>query len=103
MWFHSGMSEEFKAETIDKFIKGDIWGLCCTDAAGMVLSYLVVPIMAERTLGFGYIIHSSGHAVWCMWITVDIVTMIGKSWPGLATAGIWHLYCGTKIHDMSGN
>lgn len=36
LWFHSGMSTEFRTETIEDFKKGDVWGLCCTDAAGMV-------------------------------------------------------------------
>lgn len=36
VWFHSGMSDEFKRSRIDMFIEGKIWGLCCTDAAGLV-------------------------------------------------------------------
>ncbi|PPQ76587.1 hypothetical protein CVT26_012791 [Gymnopilus dilepis] len=37
LWFHSGMSAEFRAKAIEKLKKGEIWGLFCTDAAGMGL------------------------------------------------------------------
>jgi superfamily II DNA helicase RecQ len=36
VWLHAGMTEEFKEETIAKLKRGEIWGICCTDAAGMV-------------------------------------------------------------------
>ena len=36
VWFHSGMSPEFRAEVIQKLQSGEIWGIACTDAAGMV-------------------------------------------------------------------
>ena len=36
MWFHSGMSPEFREEAIENLKNGDIWGFWCTDAAGMV-------------------------------------------------------------------
>jgi superfamily II DNA/RNA helicase len=36
MWFHSGMSPEFREEVIRKLKSGEIWGIMCTDAAGMV-------------------------------------------------------------------
>lgn len=36
VWFHSGMSSEFRAEKIEKLRSGELWGICCTDAAGMV-------------------------------------------------------------------
>jgi hypothetical protein len=37
MWFHSGMSLEFHEEVIlHKLQTGEIWGIMCTDAAGMV-------------------------------------------------------------------
>lgn len=36
VWFHSGMSAHFKEKTIEALQRGDIWGLICTDAAGMV-------------------------------------------------------------------
>jgi superfamily II DNA helicase RecQ len=35
-WFHSGMSQQFREETVEKLRSGDIWGIICTDAAGMV-------------------------------------------------------------------
>ncbi|PPR03854.1 hypothetical protein CVT26_000852 [Gymnopilus dilepis] len=37
VWFHSGMSAEFRAEAIERLKKGELWGLFCTDAAGMGL------------------------------------------------------------------
>lgn len=30
------MTEAFKREMVINLKKGDIWGICCTDAAGMV-------------------------------------------------------------------
>ena len=38
VWFHSGMSTQYKEETMEKLRKGEIWGIVCTDAAGMVCS-----------------------------------------------------------------
>src|SRR5260370_27449000 len=35
-WFHSGMTSEFKKEVMKKYEVEDIWGICCTDACGMV-------------------------------------------------------------------
>ncbi|KIJ09295.1 hypothetical protein PAXINDRAFT_17613 [Paxillus involutus ATCC 200175] len=37
VWFHSGMTQEFRAEMVEKLRRGEIWGICCTDAAGMGL------------------------------------------------------------------
>lgn len=36
VWFHSGMSREFKEDMMEKLRRGEIWGIVCTDAAGMV-------------------------------------------------------------------
>lgn len=36
IWFHSGMSKEFKEVAMEKLRKGEIWGIVCTNAAGMV-------------------------------------------------------------------
>ena len=36
LWYHSGMSEEFKKNMIMVYEKGEVLGLCCTDACGMV-------------------------------------------------------------------
>ncbi|KAG2136626.1 uncharacterized protein EDB93DRAFT_1049032, partial [Suillus bovinus] len=35
VWFHSGMMMEFRTEIIAKLCKGEIWGIFCTDVAGM--------------------------------------------------------------------
>jgi superfamily II DNA helicase RecQ len=35
-WFHSQMSNTFKTEELDRFTKGDTWGLFATDSFGMV-------------------------------------------------------------------
>ncbi|KAM6498790.1 P-loop containing nucleoside triphosphate hydrolase protein, partial [Amanita muscaria] len=37
VWFHSGMSPEFRRDAIEKLKDGHIWGIICTDAAGMGL------------------------------------------------------------------
>jgi superfamily II DNA/RNA helicase len=36
LWFHSGMSTRFRTDTIKKLCTHKIWGILCTDAAGMV-------------------------------------------------------------------
>ena len=36
IWFHSDMSENLKAEAVEKLKRGEIWGICATDAFGMV-------------------------------------------------------------------
>jgi superfamily II DNA helicase RecQ len=36
VWFHSGMSRKFQEDVIQALKDGNIWGLFCTDAAGMV-------------------------------------------------------------------
>jgi len=36
IWFHSGMSAEFREEALAGLRTGKYWGFFCTDAAGMV-------------------------------------------------------------------
>ena len=36
VWFHSVMTQEFREGNTDAFRASDIWGLCATDAFGMV-------------------------------------------------------------------
>ncbi len=36
VWFHSGMTSGFKKGIIRRYEAEDIWGICCTDACGMV-------------------------------------------------------------------
>lgn len=38
VWFHSGMTQEFRMDMTEKLCGGELWGMCCTDAAGMVSS-----------------------------------------------------------------
>ena len=38
VWFHSGMSSRFRRSTIEDLKTGKVWGIFCTDAAGMVSS-----------------------------------------------------------------
>jgi superfamily II DNA helicase RecQ len=40
VWFHSGMRSQFREETISDLREGKIWGLLCTDTAGMVRACL---------------------------------------------------------------
>ena len=35
-WFHSTMTQQYREETVEAMRKGEVWGLCCTDAFGMV-------------------------------------------------------------------
>ncbi|KAF9224144.1 P-loop containing nucleoside triphosphate hydrolase protein [Gyrodon lividus] len=37
VWFHSGMSMAFCSGMIEKLRKGELWGIFCTDTAGMEL------------------------------------------------------------------
>lgn len=36
VWFHSGMSSRFREKQMERLKSGAIWGVFCTDAAGMV-------------------------------------------------------------------
>lgn len=36
IWYHSEMSEVFKREEVEKFKRGETWGICATDSFGMV-------------------------------------------------------------------
>ena len=38
VWFHSVMTQEYREEKTDAFRNSDVWGLCATDAFGMVYS-----------------------------------------------------------------
>ncbi|KIJ09268.1 hypothetical protein PAXINDRAFT_164396 [Paxillus involutus ATCC 200175] len=51
IWFHSGMTQEFRSEMIEKLRKGEIWGICCTDAAGMGLDIQDVEVIIQ----WGYV------------------------------------------------
>jgi superfamily II DNA helicase RecQ len=42
VWFHSHMSSKHREETLEAFRRGEIWGLCVTDAFGMVGSLAVI-------------------------------------------------------------
>jgi superfamily II DNA helicase RecQ len=44
VWFHSGMSPEFRADMIRRLQMGEIWGIMCTDAAGMVREHSLISI-----------------------------------------------------------
>ena len=35
-WFHSTMTQYFREDQVEAMKTGDVWGLCCTDAFGMV-------------------------------------------------------------------
>jgi superfamily II DNA helicase RecQ len=35
-WFHSTMTQQYREETVEAMRNGDVRGLCCTDAFGMV-------------------------------------------------------------------
>ncbi|THU88371.1 P-loop containing nucleoside triphosphate hydrolase protein, partial [Dendrothele bispora CBS 962.96] len=51
VWFHSGMSDEFQESRMQMLTEGKIWGIVCTDAAGMGLD---VPDI-ELVVQWGYI------------------------------------------------
>src|SRR5258708_6890805 len=36
VWYHLGMSDMFKKEVVEAYEAGELLGLCCTDACGMV-------------------------------------------------------------------
>ena len=36
IWLHAGMTNKFCEESVKRLKKGEIWGICCTDAVGMV-------------------------------------------------------------------
>ncbi|KIK32775.1 hypothetical protein CY34DRAFT_27154 [Suillus luteus UH-Slu-Lm8-n1] len=37
VWFHSRMTQEFRMDMTEKLCGGELWGMCCTDTAGMGL------------------------------------------------------------------
>ncbi|KAI9457456.1 P-loop containing nucleoside triphosphate hydrolase protein [Lactarius psammicola] len=47
LWFHSGMSVHFRTETIEKLCTNKIWGIFCTDAAGMGLDLRDIEIVIQ--------------------------------------------------------
>jgi superfamily II DNA/RNA helicase len=51
LWFHSGMSAHFRTETIEKLRTKKIWGIFCTDAAGMVSWFCIVVACVDHVLG----------------------------------------------------
>ncbi|RDB20010.1 ATP-dependent DNA helicase RecQ [Hypsizygus marmoreus] len=62
IWFHSGMSAEFREDAIRKLRAGEIWGFLCTDAAGMgldipdielVIQWRYVPSLCTLTQRLG--------------------------------------------------
>ncbi|KAF9549257.1 hypothetical protein CPC08DRAFT_823451 [Agrocybe pediades] len=46
-WFHSGMSAEFREAEIKKLKDGEIWGMICTDAAGMGLDIPDIELVVQ--------------------------------------------------------
>ncbi|EJD48115.1 P-loop containing nucleoside triphosphate hydrolase protein, partial [Auricularia subglabra TFB-10046 SS5] len=46
-WFFSDMSEEFKEEKLRQLREGIIWGLFCTDAAGMGIDLATIQIVIQ--------------------------------------------------------
>jgi superfamily II DNA helicase RecQ len=36
VWFHAKMSNEFRQEQVEKLKKGELWGICTTEAFGLV-------------------------------------------------------------------
>lgn len=81
VWFHSGMSPEFREKAIEDLKRGEIWGLFCTDAAGMVIIFTAI-IALNLT-------------VFRVWIfqTLNL----------LSSGGIFHLYAhcfkGSDVQD----
>ncbi|KAG2741977.1 P-loop containing nucleoside triphosphate hydrolase protein [Suillus brevipes Sb2] len=47
VWFHSGMSMDFRVDAMDKLRRGDIWGVCCTDTAGMGLDLRDITLVIQ--------------------------------------------------------
>ncbi|KIJ11128.1 hypothetical protein PAXINDRAFT_15948 [Paxillus involutus ATCC 200175] len=47
IWFHSRMTMEFWIEAIGKLRQGEIWGICCTDAAGMGLDLHDITLIVQ--------------------------------------------------------
>ncbi|KAG2045713.1 P-loop containing nucleoside triphosphate hydrolase protein [Suillus hirtellus] len=47
VWFHSGISTDFQAETIENLWKGEIWGIFCTDAASMGLDLRDIALVIQ--------------------------------------------------------
>ena len=54
-WFHLTMTQYFREDQVEAMKRGDVWGLCCTDAFGMVGSPFTcwVPLDANWNAGHG--------------------------------------------------
>jgi superfamily II DNA/RNA helicase len=48
-WFHSTMSQEYRQLKVEDFRRGDLWGLFCTDAFGLVSSYFISLDVKKKT------------------------------------------------------
>ncbi|KAJ3555014.1 hypothetical protein NP233_g12306 [Leucocoprinus birnbaumii] len=46
-WFHSTMSQEYRERTLERYRRGELFGLCCTDAFGMGMDVPNVNIVAQ--------------------------------------------------------
>jgi ATP-dependent DNA helicase RecQ len=60
-WFHSTMTHHFREAQVEAVKAGDVWGLCCTDAFGMVglLCANLKTQHAHNRTGHGHIQHRS--------------------------------------------
>ncbi|KAF8193662.1 P-loop containing nucleoside triphosphate hydrolase protein [Pholiota molesta] len=46
-WFHSTMTQQYREEQVEAMRKGDVWGLCCTDAFGMGMDLPNIEIVVQ--------------------------------------------------------
>ncbi|KAF7309131.1 ATP-dependent DNA helicase RecQ [Mycena kentingensis (nom. inval.)] len=51
VWFHAGMTDRFRANAMEQLRSGALWGIVCTDAAGMGLDLPDI----ELVIQWGYI------------------------------------------------
>lgn len=56
-WFHSTMTQQYREDKVEAMREGSVWGLCCTDAFGMVSLACMFPHPLNSLLGYGYSEH----------------------------------------------
>lgn len=53
-WFHSTMTQSYQEKAVERLRSGEVWGLFCTDAFGMVSDELISNHISDTPAGNGH-------------------------------------------------
>lgn len=98
LWFHSGMSTRFRTDTIEKLRTHEIWGIFCTDAAGMVRAVCIAIDHVDPASGPGPTRYRACHPVEVHIVTVYTLAATGSGSPGPFHGSDWDLHGRTTVH-----